>query len=78
MVGSRRNVTIRAKQVTFPLTNLTTVNGFAAAEFQSGTVAPASHCGNYTHNYWGQHQNQWQHGDGLTIGGQSTTPTICS
>jgi hypothetical protein len=46
------------------------VNGFAAAEFQNGTVTPASHCGNYTHNYWGQHPGQWQHGNGMMIGGQ--------
>jgi hypothetical protein len=65
--GGKVSITM---EVTFPLTSLTTVNGFAAAEFQNGTVTPASHCGNYTHNYWGQHPSQWQHGNGLTIGGQ--------
>ncbi len=57
-------------QVTFPLGTLTTVPGFATAEYQSGTVIPANHCGNYTHNYWQQNPGQWQHGQGLTIGGQ--------
>ncbi|MGA2902375.1 MAG: hypothetical protein ABSD98_00970 [Candidatus Korobacteraceae bacterium] len=61
------NVTI-SMEVTFPLTTLTTVTGFAAAEFQTGTVVPANHCGNYTHNHWQQNQNQWQHGQGLWIG----------
>jgi len=62
------NVTISV-QVTFPLGILTTVNGFATAEFQTGTVVGAHHCGNYSHNYWQQNPRQWQHGHGLTIGG---------
>lgn len=65
--GGKISVTM---QVTFPLSALYTVNGFAAAEFESGTVNPANGCHNYTHNYWAQNPNQWQHGNGLTIGGQ--------
>jgi len=60
-------------EVTFPLDVLYTVNGFAAAEFQSGTVTPAHHCGNYDQNYWQNNPGQWQHGNGLTLGGNYYT-----
>jgi hypothetical protein len=55
--------------LTFPLQDLYTVNGFSAVEFQNGTITPANHCGGHNHQYWENNPNQWQHGQGLTIGG---------
>lgn len=60
-------------QVTFPLDILYTVNGFAAAQFESGTIVPAHHCGNNDHNYYKHNPGQWQHGHGLTIGNNNYT-----
>ena len=56
-------------QAIFPLSILYTVNGFSTAEFESGTVIPARHCGNNDHRYWSRNQRQWQSGHGLNIGG---------
>jgi len=56
-------------EVTFALSSLYQVNGFAAAELESGTIVPANQCQNYTHNYWQQNQGQWQNGQGLNLGG---------
>jgi len=64
--GGKVNITMQA---IFPLSILYTVNGFSTAEFESGTVIPASHCGNHDHHYWSYNQRQWQHGQGLNIGG---------
>jgi hypothetical protein len=66
------NVTIGVG-LTFPLQTLYTVNGFTAVEFQNGTIIPASRCGGHNHNYWGNYPGQWQHGQGLTIGGNQYT-----
>jgi hypothetical protein len=68
--GGKVSITM---QVTFPLDTLYTVNGFAAAEFESGTVVPAHHCGNNNQNYYENNPGQWQHGNGLTIGGNYYT-----
>jgi hypothetical protein len=62
------NVSI-AVGLTFPLQTLYTVNGFSAVEFQNGTITTANHCGGHNHQYWTNNPGQWQHGQGLTIGG---------
>ncbi|HLI63800.1 MAG TPA: hypothetical protein VKV05_10395 [Terriglobales bacterium] len=52
----------------FPLQLLWQTQGFAAVEFQSGTMTPASRCAPLTQGYWKNHTGAWQDGQGLTLG----------
>jgi hypothetical protein len=64
--GGLLNITVG---LTFPLQTLYSVHGFSAVEFQNGVLKTACHKDGHNHDYWKQHGDQWQHGDGMWLGG---------